>query len=366
MSVPQSFLDRVTAEIVQQMDYIAALADQLVRQPLPADAQACAAGVAESAASVRRMLDAAADIQLAEQGRLSLCSDSVRLSDLMDELQERWRERGIASGVAILASYDGPPDAAVTGDRARIAQIFDGLIAEGLHGASRGVVEAGLKARILDGVVELEGRIRINSGAGWRGADASIEEMTDHIGLQPAFEARLSRTLLGLLRGRMHAEPGVGAGQTLIFDLSLPTAEQAPQAPAPNAGRPAHVLVVDDNATNRMVAQALCEMFACTSESAVDGLEAVDMAASGRFDLILMDIRMPRMDGVAAARAIRALQGPVSTVPIVALTANADAEDVGSYMAAGMNSVVEKPMKAEHLLAALQQALEPEAVRIAS
>lgn len=67
---------------------------------------------------------------------------------------------------------------------------------------------------------------------------------------------------------------------------------------------------------------------------------------------------MPRMDGVAATRAIRALPGPVSGTPIIALTANADPDDAAGYLAAGMNGVVEKPMKPEHLLAALQQALE--------
>ncbi|WP_372785750.1 response regulator, partial [Phenylobacterium sp.] len=111
------------------------------------------------------------------------------------------------------------------------------------------------------------------------------------------------------------------------------------------------------NATNRMVAQALCEMFDCTSESANDGAEALEAARAGRFDLILMDIKMPVMDGVAATKAIRALPGPPGLVPIIALTANAEPEDAEGYLAAGMNGVVEKPMKPEHLLAALQEAL---------
>src|SRR4029077_6130143 len=77
----------------------------------------------------------------------------------------------------------------------------------------------------------------------------------------------------------------------------------------------------------------------------------------GRFDLILMDIKMPKMDGVAATRAIRQLGGLAGAVPIIALTANAEPEDSAEYLAAGMNGVVEKPMKPEHLLAALQHAL---------
>ena len=117
--------------------------------------------------------------------------------------------------------------------------------------------------------------------------------------------------------------------------------------------------MVDDNATNRMVAQSLVEMFDCTSEAVEDGEEAVDAAKTGRFDLILMDIRMPNMDGVAATRAIRALPGRLGGVPIIALTANADPEDAVGYLAAGMNSVVEKPMKPEHLRMALSSALNP-------
>jgi CheY-like chemotaxis protein len=126
-------------------------------------------------------------------------------------------------------------------------------------------------------------------------------------------------------------------------------------------GRAAHVLVVDDNATNRMVAEALCEMFDCTSECAEDGVEAVEAARTGRFDLILMDIRMPRMDGVEATRAIRALPGPAGQVPIIALTANADPEDAKTYLANGMHSVVEKPIKPEKLLAAMSDALPEQA-----
>ncbi|WP_163065994.1 response regulator, partial [Acinetobacter baumannii] len=90
-----------------------------------------------------------------------------------------------------------------------------------------------------------------------------------------------------------------------------------------------------------------CEMFDCTSECAEDGVEALEAARTGRFDLILMDIKMPRMDGVEATRAIRSLGGAVGGTPIIALTANADPDDAAIYLAAGMNAVVEKPIKPE-------------------
>ena len=102
-------------------------------------------------------------------------------------------------------------------------------------------------------------------------------------------------------------------------------------------------------------------MFGCTSETAEDGVEAVEAVQERKFDLVLMDIKMPRMDGVQATEAIRALDGPVSAIPIVALTANADPEDAKKYLACGMAAEVEKPIKPERLRMAMTTALEPAA-----
>jgi two-component system, sensor histidine kinase len=98
-------------------------------------------------------------------------------------------------------------------------------------------------------------------------------------------------------------------------------------------------------------------MFDCSTESVIDGVEAVEAAKAGRYDVILMDIKMPRMDGVTAAREIRKLAAPAGRVPIIALTANADTDEVAQYLAAGMRCVVEKPIKPERLLEALDGAL---------
>jgi CheY-like chemotaxis protein len=182
-------------------------------------------------------------------------------------------------------------------------------------------------------------------------------------GFDTALGVSLSRRLVDQLTGTLKVEGNAGGGETVVFTFfAAAVAEAAPEAEAA-AARIAHVLVVDDNATNRMVAETLCEMFDCTTESVVDGMEAVEAAATGRFDLILMDIKMPRMDGVSATLEIRKLPGLAGRVPIIALTANVDPEDARSYLAAGMNDVVEKPMKADTLLLALQTALAAAAAR---
>jgi len=107
-----------------------------------------------------------------------------------------------------------------------------------------------------------------------------------------------------------------------------------------------------------MVAQTLCEMFGCTSESVEDGAAAVEAAATGRFGLVLMDVKMPGMDGVEATRRIRAGRSVGSQVPILAVTANADRADAAFYRSCGMNGVVEKPVKPERLLEAMSAVLQ--------
>ena len=134
------------------------------------------------------------------------------------------------------------------------------------------------------------------------------------------------------------------------------------QMAEPTAHATLHVLVVDDNATNRFVAGKVLELFDCSFEAVEDGQQAVDTVQSGAFDLVLMDIKMPVMDGVEATRLIRNLPGPVAQVPILALTANADPRDAAEYLAAGMNGVAQKPIQPDALLNAIRLVLGAEAV----
>jgi CheY-like chemotaxis protein len=121
------------------------------------------------------------------------------------------------------------------------------------------------------------------------------------------------------------------------------------------ADRPrAHVLIVDDHDINRTICAAYCDIFDFTFESACDGEEAVEAVRRGDFDVILMDIHMPGMDGLEATRHIRALPGRVSRTPIIAVTT--DFEDATRYLAAGMTSVVAKPVTAARLYAAIDAA----------
>jgi CheY-like chemotaxis protein len=212
--------------------------------------------------------------------------------------------------------------------------------------------------------VILEGRVRDNASSH---APTYLRQLFNP--LNPAFEKgemgvalslALAARRIGALGGAILAEPNVGAGASVAFSFTAHenSAVAADMDPADEIhSRRAHVLVVDDNATNRMVVEALCEMFDCSTESVTDGVEAVEAAREGRFDVILMDIKMPRMDGVTATRQIRAMDGLAGRAPIIALTANADPDEVREYLRAGMYCVVEKPIKPERLLDALDTVL---------
>jgi CheY-like chemotaxis protein len=226
------------------------------------------------------------------------------------------------------------------------------------------MVEASLRAQAQGDRVLIEARIRDDGPVDDRRAADLLDPATDDAGLGLA----ISRRLVECMDGRIWAENNTGRGATFAFDLFAPIAFIEREEPTNVAdldslhlqARP-HVLIADDNATNRVVAQALCEMFGCTSETVEDGQEAVEAVQSRPFDLILMDIKMPRLDGVGATRAIRALEGPQRDIPVIALTANADPDDAKAYLAAGMAAVVEKPIKPERLRLAMNTALEPAA-----
>ncbi|CAN5131246.1 hypothetical protein BH11PSE2_BH11PSE2_11550 [soil metagenome] len=353
------FLEAVSEDIRRPVGSILAVAEMLGRQPLTGDALAYVRTIVEHSQTLMRSREDAMDLIGAESGELNLTLEAASLHELMDAIQNHWQPRAAQAGIALLVSYDGEEMMAMI-DARRVRQVFDHLIDHAIKMTRKGGVEVSLRSRRSTEGVLVEGSVR-DSGHGLAPEHLAriFEPNTRSSDRDTGLGLPLSRRLIEAMHGSIRAESNIGAGSTIAFGLLVQEAEAAAPVESGDhqALRCAHVLVVDDNATNRMVAEALCEMFDCTSESAEDGVEAVEAATSGRFDLILMDIKMPRMDGVQATRAIRALPGPAGQVPIIALTANADPEDARGYIASGMTSVVEKPIKADALLAAMTACL---------
>lgn len=361
------FLAIMSHELRTPMNGVLAVAELLRRQPLNPQAHAHVTTIVESSETLLRILQDALDLSRAEAGELELNPLPTPLRALMDDIQAMWAPRASQDNVTLMVSYEGDTELAAVFDGVRLKQVFNNLIGNALKFARNGVVEAGLKAVASGDRVRLEARVRDDGpGVDAGRVDVIFEPFVHGSGPDGAgLGLAICRQIIDRMNGRIWAENNPGRGATFAFDLDVERTE-VQAAPASNieslsdgglTSNP-HILIVDDNATNRVVAQALCEMFGCTSETAEDGVEALDTVQERPFDLILMDIKMPRMDGVQATQAIRALAGPVRNIPIIALTANADPEDAKRYIATGMVAVVEKPIKPERLRMAMNAALE--------
>jgi CheY-like chemotaxis protein len=134
-----------------------------------------------------------------------------------------------------------------------------------------------------------------------------------------------------------------------------------PVAPEEAEGAPIRILAAEDNAVNQLVLRTLLSQVGLEPTIVENGAEAVEAWKAGQWDLVLMDIQMPVMDGVTATRQIRALEasGDRPRTPIIAVTANAMSHQVAAYEAAGMDAVVAKPLDAAKLFEAIERALEP-------
>jgi CheY-like chemotaxis protein len=360
-----ALVERMAVDIGAHLDGVLAITERLEQQRLTPDASAYVRAIGDTSRDMGATVNRAIDLHRSARGQLTFTLAPTRLRDFADAVEARWAARAGEGGSTLLVSYDGDPECGVEADGERLLQVFDILIENALS-AGRGMIEARLTARADGDQIRLEGQVRDNTEGHAEERLARVNDPLGDASLQDRSEMALgvglalAHRVMRAFGGPLHAEANRGAGLTVGFSLTVAAASteaEVQEADTAPAGRAAHILIVDDNATNRMVAEALCDMFECTSEQAVDGVEAVEMARSGRYDLILMDIKMPRMDGIAATRAIREMPGLAGAAPIVALTANADPADVQTYIAAGMQDVVEKPIKPERLAIVLSALL---------
>ncbi len=361
------FLAIMSHELRTPMNGVLAVAELLRRQPLNDAAHSHVQTIVDSSETLLRILQDALDLSRAEAGELEMTPAPTPLRALMDDIEQMWTPRASQDSVRLMVGYEGDTELATLIDPIRLKQVFNNLIGNALKFARNGVVEASLRAWSENDRVHMEARVRDDGpGVDADRVDAIFEPFVHGSGPDGAWLGlSICRQIIERLDGRIWAENNTGRGATFAFDLAAPLADRPIEA-ATNVSSLSgldlqttpHILIVDDNATNRVVAQALCEMFGCTSETAEDGLEALEAVQSRPFDLVLMDIKMPRMDGVQATQAIRALPGPIGAIPIVALTANADPDDARHYLSIGMAAVVEKPIKPERLRMAMNAALQ--------
>jgi len=365
-------------EIRTPMNAVLGMATTLLDTHLNAEQRRYVVAIHNAGDSLLEILNDILDFSKLESGRLSLENIAFSADALVLNTLSIIGPRASAKNLAIRSVRDPTLPPALVGDAGRIRQVLLNLVSNAVKFTAAGEIVVSTRcSAIKDGKAVVE----------WTVSDTGIGIAPERIGslftnfvqADNSINRRFGGSGLGLaickrLTEQMGGDIGVtstpGNGSAFSFRLTLPvaaaiavpeqhdeTAYAALQMRIAAFGRPLRALIVDDNPTNRLVAGRMLKDFDIQTDTACDGAEAVTAANRFNYDLILMDLRMPEMDGFQATRTIRARGGRLAAVAIVAFTANAFPEDIKACLEAGMNGFVVKPARKKALVDAILRVL---------
>jgi signal transduction histidine kinase/ActR/RegA family two-component response regulator len=373
-----NFLAVMSHEIRTPMNGVLGLTSTLLDMDLGVKQRQIVKMIRESGSTLMRVINDILDLSKLGAGHLSYESAAFSPEMLSHNTVSVLFPSAQAKRLALAVKTEPNIPAAVRGDAGRIRQILMNLVSNAVKFTEKGGIEIRVRCpSVTDDSATIEWAVA-DTGIGipsdklgavfeeFVQADASITRRFGGSGLGLAISKRLAEQMGGELR----VESTVGEGTCFTLSLILPLAETpaepnndgtttaAFEALMADRGRPLRILVAEDSPTNQFVAAVLLEDIGVYADIVGDGREAVTSATRYPYDLILMDMQMPEMDGIEATRAIRARGGLLATVPIIAVTANAFDEDVRSCLDAGMNDFISKPIVREQLLAAMHRHLD--------
>jgi PAS domain S-box-containing protein len=363
-----AFLANMSHEIRTPMNGVMGVLHLLKSEKLSDEGR----GMLEEALSCGQMLaellNDVIDFSKIEAGCLELACEAIDAQALVEGVARLLRPQADAKGLALEIAVD-PQVGWVRADPVRLRQALFNLVGNAVKFTERGRVRiacftptrATLRFEVEDTGVGIPADAQDRIFQRFDQGDASTTRRFGGSGLGLAITKRLAE----MMDGDVGFTSTEGRGSTFWFEIAAEPAEAQVRrsdelAPVLEGLR---VLVVEDNATNRMIATKLLESFGASVETAADGYLGVQAAERGGFDLILMDVQMPGIDGLEAARRIRAIGGAPAATPIVALTANVLAHQQRRYLDAGMDGVVGKPISPGVLIAEiarLSQAAAPD------
>jgi two-component system, sensor histidine kinase len=364
------FLANMSHEIRTPLNGVVAMADALSRTALPPPEQEMVNVIRTSGVTLERLLSDILDSAKIEAGQIAIEHAAFELGDTVRGAVALYRPKADAKGLILQTQIDPALEGLVEGDVVRLRQVLSNLISNALKFTTEGSVSIAVDAAGPDRVrftvtdtgcgfdADLKDRIFTR----FQQADGSITRRFGGTGLGLA----ISRHLVELMGGTMDCDGVPGEGARFWFELPLP----AGAAPIPTHAEarqdlgetafPARILLADDHPANRKVVEIMLAHLPTELVTVDDGDAAVAAFRDGGFELVLMDMQMPVMDGLSATTAIRALeqdQGRPRT-PIIMLTANALPEHMTASAAAGADSHLTKPITLHSLLDGIATAVE--------
>ena len=367
------FLANMSHEIRTPLNGVVAMADALTRAPLEPREREMVDVIRSSGVTLERLLSDILDSAKIEAGQIALERSIFDLGDMVRGAAALYRPKAEEKGVALRVQVDPLVEGSVEGDAVRLRQVLSNLISNALKFTEAGSVT-------VTAVVATDDRVRFtvsDTGCGFddeqksrifnrfQQADGSITRRFGGTGLGLA----ISRELVELMGGVLDCRGRPGEGADFWFELPLAKALVETSSPvvqsedeAADAGDcvfPARLLLADDHPANRKVIEIMLAGFPTELVVVEDGLQALEAARQGCFDLVLMDMQMPVMDGLTATAAIRALEAENGwkRTPIIMLTANAMPDHVEAGRVAGADGHLSKPITLVGLLDGVAAAL---------
>jgi len=359
-------LAMISHELRTPVNGVLGLAQLLVRYELPEGAAQIVRRMIQAGKTLAAIINDIVDLALLEVRHVRLERRRFDLRETITGAATLASAAAAAKGLMVRVSSLAPLPPAVYGDPARLQQIIINLVSNGIKFTEAGQIE--VKTDVIarrDDAIEIVIEVA-DTGIGiapeviprlfqpFSQAETGHEKRFEGTGLGLA----ISKGLAEAMGGSIAVRSEIGHGST--FALRLPFALAQHEENGPKGALVSRVLVVDDVALNREIVTELLRAEGCEVVSAASGQEALDTLKTKTFDLILMDIRMPVMDGLVATATIRASTEPQRhSGPILGLTANPLPTDRPLYLLRGIDGIIEKPVEVEKLRAALRKVAQP-------